>query len=131
VVNYKVKRAPVGILLFCGVGLVSGLFGVGAGWAMVPVYNLVMLTPLKVAAASSKVLIALGDSGAIWPYMTSGGIFPLFVVPCMIGLVIGTIIGARIMLKVKAGFIRWLVIAVMFASGVKLIIDGLDRFGIM
>ncbi|UCG82666.1 MAG: sulfite exporter TauE/SafE family protein, partial [Dehalococcoidia bacterium] len=36
VVHYKVARAPVGIFLFCFVGLISGLFGLGAGWAMVP-----------------------------------------------------------------------------------------------
>jgi len=127
VVSYKVKRAPIGILAFCGVGLISGLFGVGAGWAMVPVFNLVMLAPLKVAAASSKVLIGIGDTAAIWPYIMGGGIFPLFAVPCMVGLVIGTMIGAKIMLKIKAGFVRWLIVAVMFGSGTKLVLDGIAR----
>ena len=127
VVSYRVAKAPVGILLFCFVGLVSGLFGLGAGWAMVPALNLVMLAPLKVAAASSKVLIGIGDTAAIWPYMLDGGIFVLFAVPCVIGLVIGTIIGAKIMLRIKAGFVRWLIIAIMFGSGVKLVLDGIDR----
>jgi len=127
VVNYRVKRAPVGILLFCGVGLVSGLFGLGAGWAMVPTFSLVMLAPLKVAAASSKVLIGIGDTAAIWPYIMKGGIFPLFVVPCMVGLVVGTIIGAKIMIKVKAKFIRWLIVVVMLVSGIKLVLDGVSR----
>ena len=131
VVDYKVARVPVGIPMFCGVGLISGLFGMGAGWAMVPVFNLVMLAPLKVAAASSKVLIGIGDTAAVWPYIMGGGIFALFAVPCMIGLVIGTIIGAKIMLRVKAGFIRWLIIAVMAGSGVKLVWDGLDRLEVL
>jgi uncharacterized membrane protein YfcA len=130
VVDYKLKRAPVGILLFCGVGLLSGLFGLGAGWAIVPVFNLVMLAPLKVAAASSSVLISMGDTGAIWPYLTSGGIFPLFAVPCMAGMVLGATIGARLMPRIKASFTRWLVIALMFASGAKLVFDGLSTFHI-
>lgn len=129
VVHYKVARAPVGILLFCFVGLISGLFGLGAGWAMVPALNLVMLAPLKVAAASSKVLIGIGDTAAIWPYIMDGAVFALFAVPCVIGLVIGTIIGAKIMLKIKAGFVRWLIIAVMFGAGVKLVMDGIDKLG--
>lgn len=129
VVRYKVKRAHIAIVLFCGTGLISGMFGLGAGWAMVPVFNLVMIAPLKVAAASSKVLIGLGDTAAVWPYMMGGGIFPLFAVPSIIGIVIGGIIGARIMLRIKAGFIRWLVIAVMLGSGVKLILDGIARLG--
>ncbi len=127
VVSYKIARAPVGILLFCFVGLISGLFGLGAGWAMVPALNLAMLAPLKVAAASSKVLIGIGDTAAVWPYMMDGGIFALFAVPCVIGLVIGTIIGAKIMLRVKAGFVRYLIIAVMFGSGIKLVLDGINR----
>jgi hypothetical protein len=131
VVDYKVARAPIAILLFCGIGLVSGLFGLGAGWAMVPVFNLVMLAPLKVSAACSKVLIGIGDTAAIWPYIMGGGIFPLFAVPCMIGLIVGTIIGAKIMLKVKAGFVRWIIIAIMLGSGIKLVLDGLTRLGFM
>jgi uncharacterized membrane protein YfcA len=127
VVSYKVRKAPVGILLFCFVGLVSGLFGLGAGWAMVPALNLVMLAPLKVAAASSKVLIGIGDTAAVWPYMMDGGIFALFAVPCVLGLVVGTIIGAKIMLKVKAGFVRYLIITIMFGSGIKLVLDGVSR----
>jgi hypothetical protein len=127
IVSYKVRRAPAGILLFCGVGLVSGLFGMGAGWAMVPVFNLVMLAPLKVAAASSKVLIGMGDTGAIWPYLIGGGIFPLFVVPCMLGLVLGTYIGTKLMFRVKASKIRGLVIVIMFGSGIKLLLDGITR----
>lgn len=128
VVSYKVKRAPLGIGLFCFVGLISGLFGLGAGWAMVPVFNLIMLAPLKVAAASSKVLIGVGDTAAVWPYLNHGGIFPLFAVPAMIGLVLGTIIGAKIMLRIKAGPIRYLIIAVMMFSGVKLVFDGITGF---
>ncbi len=127
VVNYKVTRSPVGILLFCGCGIISGMFGLGAGWAMVPVFNLVMLAPLKVAAASSKVLIGIGDTAAVWPYIMRGGIFPLFVVACIIGVVIGTSIGARLMFRVKAQFIRWIIILVMIGAGVKLVIDGINK----
>jgi uncharacterized membrane protein YfcA len=129
VVHYRVKRAPLGILIFCFVGLVSGLFGLGAGWAMVPTLNMGMLAPLKVAAASSKVLIGIGDTAAVWPYMMDGAIFALFAVPCVIGMVIGTLIGAKLMFKVKVGFVRWLVILLLFSVGVKMVIDGISRLG--
>jgi uncharacterized membrane protein YfcA len=125
VVSYKIARAPVGIGLFCFVGFISGLFGLGAGWAMVPTLNLVMLAPLKVAAASSKVLIGIGDTAAVWPYMMDGAIFALFAVPCVLGMVIGTVIGAKIMLRVKVGFVRWLVILLMCGAGVKSVMDGI------
>jgi uncharacterized membrane protein YfcA len=130
IINYKVSRAPVGILLFCFVGLISGLFGMGAGWATVPVLNLVMLAPLKVAATSSSVLIGIGDTAAVWPYLSGGGIFPLVAVPCVIGMVVGATIGSRIMLRIKPSFVRWVIIAAMFGSGIKLVLDGLSRLGI-
>lgn len=126
-VSYKIGRVPLGLVLFCFVGIISGLFGVGAGWAMVPVLNMAMFAPLKIAAASSKVLIGLGDTGAVWPYLLNGGIFPLFAIPSMVGLVIGTSIGAKLMPRVNAGFIRWLVIGIMFASGGKLVYDGITK----
>ena len=128
VVDYKVKRAPIGILMFCVVGLISGLFGLGAGWAMVPVFNLGMMAPLKVAASCSKVLIGVGDTAAVWPYLNHGALFPLFAVPAMLGVVLGTIIGSRIMLKIKAGPVRYLIIIVMIFSGSKLVWDGATGF---
>ena len=128
VINYKLARAHIGGILFCGVGLISGLFGLGAGWAMVPVFNLVMLAPLKVAATCSKVMIGIGDTAAVWPYIMGGGMFPLFGVPCMIGLMVGTLIGARIMLMIKAGFIRWLIIIVMLGAGVRLLMKGIQMW---
>lgn len=126
-VDYQVKRAPVAMILFCFVGLVSGMFGLGAGWAMVPAFNLLMLAPLKVAATTTKVLIGVGDTAAVWPYIRGGGLFPLFAVPCMIGLVAGTYIGAKVMIRIKAGFIRYLIIVIMFGSGIKLLLDGIRR----
>jgi len=54
----------VGLAAVFGVGLVSGVFGVGGGWALVPVFNLVMGLPLKVAC--SEVAIALGDAAATY-----------------------------------------------------------------
>jgi uncharacterized membrane protein YfcA len=131
VVKYDIRRAPLGILLFCGVGLVSGLFGMGAGWATVPVFNLVMLAPLKVAATSSSVLIGIGDTGAVWSYLKAGGIFPLVAIPSVIGMVVGATIGSQIMLRIRPSFVRWVIIAAMVGSGVKLVFDGFSGLGII
>lgn len=125
-VSYKVKRAGVSLVLFCIIGLISGFFGMGAGWAMVPAFNLVMLAPLKAAAASARVLIGIGDTAAIWPYADKGGLIPLFVVPCMVGTVLGSIIGAKIMFKIKVSFVRYLIIGILLLAGVKLIMRAVE-----
>ena len=69
-------RTAWGLAAVFRVGLVSGVFGVGGGWALVPVFNLVMGLPLKVAVACSEVAIALGDVAAAAAYLSAG--FRLF-----------------------------------------------------
>ncbi|ADN51442.1 sulfite exporter TauE/SafE family protein [Vulcanisaeta distributa] len=120
VITYRAANTVWGLLCFIGVGLVSGMFGVGAGWAIVPVYNLVMYLPLKVAAATSKVLIAIGDTGALWVYINSGALVFPFLVPCVVGMVLGTEIGVRVMPKAKIPIIRWVIIAVMLVTSARL-----------
>jgi len=65
-----------------GVGLVSGVFGVGG--ALVPVFNLVMGLPLKVAC--SEATIALGDAAATY---LSARFRPDFLVSTQVGAVWG------------------------------------------
>ena len=43
VVRYGAGQTAWGLAAVFGVGLVSGVFGVGGGWALVQVFNLVMV----------------------------------------------------------------------------------------
>jgi uncharacterized membrane protein YfcA len=45
--------ARPGLVLFLGIGVLAGMFGIGAGWANVPALNLLMGAPLKVSAGTS------------------------------------------------------------------------------
>ena len=47
-VPWRVHRTPLAMLLFAGIGLMAGVFGLGAGWANVPVLNLVMLSLIHI-----------------------------------------------------------------------------------
>jgi uncharacterized membrane protein YfcA len=114
-----------------GVGLLSGFFGLGAGWAIVPALNLVMAVPLKVAAACSGVLLGMGDCVAVWPYLLSGAIIPLFAAPWLVGQVLGGLVGAYILLRIKAGFVRILLIGVMFFTSFGLVTKGLNILGVI
>jgi len=129
VVDYRATRAGFGLVTMCGVGMISGFFGLGAGWAIVPVMNLIMAIPLKVAAACSGILIGMGDCIAVWPYLLVGAIIPLFVAPWLVGQVLGGLIGAHILIKVKAKFVRFILIGVMSFSSFGLITRGLKTLG--
>ncbi len=125
-VSYQATRVLPGWLLFLAVGFTGGFFGLGGGWAVVPVLNLVMAVPLKVSAASSGVLLALGNAAAIWPYIIKGALIAVFAAPWMLGQVIGGILGAHILARVKAGFVRNILIILLLLTSVKLVVRGLE-----
>jgi hypothetical protein len=125
-VDYNLTRAFPGAFLFLLVGFTGGFFGLGGGWAVVPVLNLVMATPLKVSAACSGVLLALGNACAIWPYIMYGALIPVFVAPWMIGQVVGGILGAHILARIRAGIVRNILIVILILTSIKLVIRGLE-----
>ena len=129
VINYSMSRAGWGLLAMVGVGMISGFFGMGAGWAVVPTMNLIMGVPLKVAAACSGVLIGMGDCISVWPYILAGAVIPLFAALWLVGQVLGGIVGAQILIRVKAGSIRLILIGILLFSSFGLIAKGLMTLG--
>jgi len=125
VVEYKITRLPVGIIFFALVGFIAGMFGLGAGWANVPVLNLLMGAPIKVATSTSMVIIAVNDAAAAWIYIAKGAVLPMIVVPSVIGISIGARIGAKLAVKAKPVFVKYLVMAIMLLAAVLNIIKGL------
>jgi hypothetical protein len=124
-VNWKVHRTPVGMLLFVGVGVMAGMFGLGAGWANVPVLNLLMGAPLKISVATSKFLLSITDTSAAWIYLNKGCVIPMMVVPSLVGIMLGSFIGVRILRVAKPTFVRWIVIGLLFFAGAKALTKGL------
>ena len=129
VIDYPLTRAAWVLGAIIGVGLLSGFFGLGAGWAIVPAQNLIMAVPLKVAAANSGVLLGMGDCIAVWPYLLMGAIIPLFAAPWLVGQVLGGLLGSMILIRVKAGFVRFLLIGFMFFACFGLLTKGMNMLG--
>ncbi|GAB6161110.1 sulfite exporter TauE/SafE family protein [Desulfothermus naphthae] len=125
IVQWNTKNTLVGLLLFIVIGTVAGMFGLGAGWANVPVLNLVMGVPLKISVATSKFLLSITDTSAAWVYLNRGCVIPLIAIPSIIGLMLGSIVGVRILAKAKPALIRYLVIGVLIFAGGKALLKGL------
>jgi uncharacterized membrane protein YfcA len=102
----------------------AGMFGLGAGWANVPALNLLMGVPLKVAAGSSSLILSMTSSAA-WVYINKGAILPIVVVPSIIGMMMGALIGVRLLRVVKASAIRKMVIAMLLFAGLRALLKGL------
>jgi uncharacterized membrane protein YfcA len=124
-VEWKTHRTLLGFFLFILIGLLAGMFGLGAGWANVPVLNLLMGAPLKVSVATSKFLLSITDTSAAWIYMNRGCVIPLIGVPSIVGLMLGSLIGVRLLAIAKPKMIRIFVILVLLFAGLKAIDKGL------
>ena len=109
---------PVALPAFVLVGLLAGMFGMGAGWANVPLLNLVLGVPIKVATSTSMLVISVNVASASWVYLAGGALLPLIVVPSIIGTFIGARIGTRIATKTKPQHVKYLVMAIMLVAAV-------------
>jgi uncharacterized membrane protein YfcA len=125
-VKWSIHRTPQGLALFLVVGVMAGMFGLGAGWANVPVLNLLMGAPLKVSVASSKFLLSITDTSAAWIYVNNGAVLPMIVVPSVIGIMLGSLVGVRILAKTKPAAVRYIVIAMLLFAGSRALLKGLN-----
>jgi hypothetical protein len=73
----------------------------------------------------------MGDCVAVWPYLLMGAIIPVFAAPWLVGQVLGGLLGALILIRVKAGFVRYLLIGFMFFSCYALLKKGLTMLGVI
>jgi uncharacterized protein len=124
-IEWQSHRTPLGLALFAGIGVLAGLFGLGAGWANLPALNLVMGVPLKVSAGTSSFILTLVDSSAAWIYINQGAVLAMIAAPSVIGMMLGARIGARVLHVAPAALIRRLVLALLLFAGLRALAKGL------
>ncbi|GAB5046549.1 sulfite exporter TauE/SafE family protein [Thermodesulfovibrio sp. TK110] len=124
-IEWKVHRTPQALFLFIAIGIMAGMFGLGAGWANVPVLNLLMGAPLKVSVATSKFLLSITDTSAAWIYLNNGAVLPIMVAPSIVGIMLGSVVGVRILAVAKPKIVRYIVIAMLLFAGLRALLKGL------
>lgn len=128
-VRWQAQRTAAGLLSFLAIGVLAGMFGIGAGWANVPVLNLLMGAPLKLAAGTSGVVLSLVDSSAAWVYLHKGAVLPMIAVPSVLGMMLGARIGVRLLDRLPGESVRRMVIAVLLFAGVRALLKGTHLWG--
>jgi uncharacterized membrane protein YfcA len=124
-VAWRVHRTPAALVAFAGIGLMAGMFGLGAGWANVPVLNLLMGAPLKLAVGTSGFVLAVVDSTAAWVYIHRGAMLPMLAVPAVLGVMLGSRLGAKLLFTASTVTVRRIVVAVMVIAGLRALLRGL------
>jgi uncharacterized membrane protein YfcA len=118
-VSWQATRIVPAMVLFIGVGMIGGALGVGAGWANVPVLASLMGLPLRMAAATSGLIIVANSGAAAWVYLRQGALDPLIIMPAVVGMIAGTRVGAKLLGHARPETVRLVVITVLVLAGAR------------
>ena len=125
-VDYQVTRTIPGLIIMIFSGAAAGLLGIGAGIFKVPAMDQVMGMPFKASTATSNFMIGVTAASGAVVYFARGDVDPLVAGPVVLGVLLGAILGAKLMVRMKAAKIRLFFIPVlvytafhMFYRGVK------------
>jgi uncharacterized membrane protein YfcA len=118
--GYQVRNLRFGILGATFAGVVSALLGIGGGIIKVPLMNLAMGVPLKVATATSNMMIGITAAASAIIYLIRGGIDPYVAGPTVIGVFIGATAGTRIAHRINVGYLRLLFVVVLLVTAFQM-----------
>jgi len=113
VVSYKARRLPAGMSASVIAGAVSGLLGVGGGFIKVPVMNLVMSVPLKVAIATSNLMVGITAVASAFIYFYRGYVHPEVAAPVVIGICLGAWLGSKLAWRASGLTLRRVFVAIL------------------
>ncbi len=128
VVNYGVTNVVGGFLMMIFAGLISGLLGIGSGALKVVAMDNVMRIPFKVSTTTSNFMIGVTAAASAVVYIQRGYINPGIVMPVVIGVLIGALSGARILVKSTSSvWLRWLFAFIITVIAVQMIYHGVKE----
>ncbi|MBA2718745.1 MAG: sulfite exporter TauE/SafE family protein [Chloroflexi bacterium] len=111
--GYQIRRLRLGAAGSVGAGVASALLGIGGGLIKVPVMHVVMGVPLRVATATSNLMIGITASASAIIYLLRGEIDPYVAAPTAIGVFLGASVGSRVAHRIDLRILRGLFVAIL------------------
>ena len=124
---YGVLRVKLGFALMYGAGLLSGLLGIGSGAFKVIAMDQAMRIPFKVSTATSNFMIGVTAAASAGVYLSRGYIDPILSMPVVLGVLAGSVVGARILPGAKTRVLRLVFAAVVGLLALQMIYSGMAR----
>jgi uncharacterized membrane protein YfcA len=124
-IRYTVGHVKEGFGLMFGAGLLSGLLGIGSGAMKVIAMDQVMRIPFKVSTTTSNFMIGVTAAASAGIYLSRGYIDPRVAMPVMLGVLAGSLAGARHLAGAATRPLRLLFAAVVGVLAVEMIVGGL------
>ena len=108
-----VRRMPLAAVASVGAGVASALLGIGGGLIKVPLMHLGLGVPLRIATATSNLMVGVTASTSALVYLMRGGIDPYATGPTAVGVFIGASLGARLGHRLDLRYLRLLFVVVL------------------
>jgi len=108
-----------------GAGALSGLLGIGSGAVKVLAMDQAMKLPFKVSTTTSNFMIGVTAAASAGVYLSRGFIDPGLAMPVMLGVLSGSLLGARILVKAETSVLRMVFSGVILVLGLQMIYKGI------
>ena len=131
-VAYQITGVPQGFGMMGLAGPISGLLGVGSGVFKVIAMDILMRAPLKVSTTTSNFMSGVTAAASAGIYFLRGDIHPFIAAPVALGIVAGTIVGTRLLPRLRGTAIRR-VFVVLLLVALEMVwrgVQGTDRRGL-
>lgn len=120
--GYVVRNLGTGIVGATGAGVASAMLGIGGGIIKVPLMHLAMGVPLRVATATSNLMIGITAAASAVIYLLRGEIDPYVAGPTAIGVFLGATVGSRVAHRIRLRYLRWVFVAVLLYTAVQMLL---------
>jgi uncharacterized membrane protein YfcA len=125
--EYRADRVKEGFGLMFGAGTLSGLLGIGSGALKVIAMDQVMRIPFKVSTTTSNFMIGVTAAASAGVYLKRGYIDPALAMPVMLGVLAGSLIGARVLMGAATKVLRWTFAGVVAVMAIEMIYNGVAK----
>lgn len=105
-IKYGVKNVVGGFFMMMFAGITSGLLGIGAGAMKVIAMDNIMRVPFKVSTTTSNFMIGVTATAGAFIYLQNGYIQAGLCMPVVIGVLLGAMAGAKVLLHSKTEKLR-------------------------
>jgi uncharacterized protein len=123
--SYHVRAVPLGFGLMLVAGTISGVLGIGSGAFKVLALDRAMHIPFKVATTTSNFMIGVTAAASAGVYLHRGYIDPGLAMPVMLGVLLGSLLGVRCLVRSNTVLLRLIFVAVIAFLAAEMIYNGL------
>ena len=121
---YHVTNVPAGFSLMFTAGVLSGVLGIGSGAVKVLAMDRAMKLPFKVSTTTSNFMIGVTAAASAGVYLNRGYIDPGLAMPVVLGVLVGSLIGARLLAGTKVKVLRIVFATVVALLGLEMMYNG-------